>query len=437
MKPNPGRRAKNKLSTPSWVMFDFANSAYTTLVVTFIYGTYFVKSMATDEITGTALWSRGITITAISVALLSPVLGAIADQTGLRKFFLLISTLITITGSAMLYWFGPDQIFWALSVFVISNIAFELTNVFYNAFLPDIAPKKTIGRISGIGWGAGYIGGLMAMVIAMVGFVSPEVPWFGFSKEAGEHIRATNLLVAVWFALFSIPCFLFVNQSRPLKQTSVKNSIKNSLSDIAHTVGSLKKYREISLFLIARLVYNDGLVTIFAFGGIYAAGTFGFTFHEIMIFGIVINVCAGIGAFAMGVLDDIIGGKKTIQLSNMALALASLMAMFAPNRTWFWAAGILIGLFAGPNQSASRSLLARFVPPAKENQFFGFFAFSGKLTAFAGPLLLGVFTTMFNSQRAGIGVVVFFFIAGAVILNLVDEDAGIHQSVQVSKKSPE
>lgn len=412
----------------AWVLFDFANSAYTTLVVTFVYGTYFVKSIAPNEITGTALWSRGITITAISVALLSPILGAIADQANLRKTFLFFSTLITVIGSAMLFFFQPGQVFMALIFFVISNIAFELTNVFYNAFLPDIAPPKKIGSISGIGWGVGYIGGLLAMFIAMIGFISPEIPWFGLSKEAGEHIRATNLLVAIWFTLFSIPCFIFVNQTKDKKKTSVKTILNNSILEITTTFKELSNYREISLLLLARLFYNDGLVTIFAFGGIYAAGTFGFTFNEIMVFGIVINICAGVGALAMGFWDDKIGGKKIIQISNIALALASFIAVVSPDKTWFWVAAILIGIFAGPNQSASRSLLGRFVPHKKENQFFGFFAFSGKLTAFMGPLLLGLLTNLFESQRVGVSIVIFFFIVGALILHKVDESTGIRMA---------
>ncbi len=414
-----------KKEIAGWVMFDFANSAYTTLVVTFIYGTYFVKSIAPDEITGTALWSRGVTITALSVAVLSPVLGAAADQANLKKTFLFIFTVITVLSTAMLYFFTPGQVFAALAFFVISNIAFELTNVFYNAFLPDIAPPEKIGRISGIGWGTGYVGGLLAMIIAMMGFISPDVPWFGFSKEAGEHIRATNLLVAAWFALFSIPFFMLVHPTRKQSRFPVKKSIQTGLSDITTTFKQLRKFRQIAILLFARLIYNDGLVTIFAFGGIYAAGTFGFSFNEIMMFGIVINICAGIGAFAMGYFDDKMGGKVTIQVSNIALILASLTAVLAPTKAWFWAAGIMIGLFAGPNQSASRSLLGRFVPKEKESQFFGFFAFSGKLTAFSGPLLLGILTHVFQSQRAGVSVVILFFVIGALILHQVDEPEGI------------
>lgn len=434
MRVNVRHSKSNKKSIFSWVLFDFANSAYTTLVVTFIYGTYFVKAVAPDEIAGTALWSRGITITAISVALLSPILGAMADQGNLRKQFLFISTLITIFGSVMLNFALPGQVMTALVWFVVSNIAFELTNVFYNAFLPDIAPKEKIGRISGIGWGVGYIGGLMAMVIAMVGFVSPEIPWFGLSKEAGENIRATNLLVAVWFAVFSLPLFIFVRTDHRVKHVPIKHIAQNGITDLINTFKELKHYKEIVTLLVARLVYNDGLVTIFAFGGIYAAGTFGFTFNEIMIFGITINIAAGIGALIMGFFDDKIGGKKTIQISNIALAFAAFLAVVSPNKTIFWVAGILIGLSAGPNQSASRSLLGRFVPKKKENQFFGFFAFSGKLTAFMGPLFLGLLTKIFHSQRAGVSIVILFFVVGGLILSRVNEKDGIRFARQVEKE---
>ncbi|MDD9302513.1 MAG: MFS transporter [Desulfobacter sp.] len=421
---NSNRTSKKQIF--GWVMYDFANSAYTTLVVTFIYGTYFVSAIAPDKIYGTALWSRGVTITALLVAFLSPFLGAIADQGHLRKAFLFVSTLVCVAGTCLLYFVMPGQVYWALTWFILSNVAFELGMVFYNAFLPEVSTPKTIGRVSGVGWGIGYIGGMAAMFIAMAGFVSPEVPWFGFSKAAGENIRATNLLVGVWFAVFALPLFVFV-KSRPAlsKARGTLSLVRASFQDIKTTFHDIQDYKEIVTLLIARMIYNDGLVTIFAFGGIYAAGTFGFSFQEIMIFGIALNVAAGIGALIMGVFDDKPGGKKTIQISNIVLALAALLAVVAPGKSLFWVAGMVVGFFAGPNQSASRSLLGRFVPRDKENQFFGFFAFSGKLTAFLGPLLLGVLTQAFDSQRAGIAVVVLFFIIGGIILVFVDEEKGM------------
>jgi UMF1 family MFS transporter len=179
--------------------------------------------------------------------------------------------------------------------------------------------------------------------------------------------------------------------------------------------------------LLARLLYNDGLVTVFAFafGGIYAAGTFGFTIEEILIFGIVLNLTAGIGAFVCGFLDDALGGKRTIQLSLIGLILATLLAMLAPSRTWFWVAGIVIGICSGPNQSASRSLMGRFVPANKQNEFFGFFAFSGKATAFVGPFLLGRLTEAFDSQRIGVSIILVLFAAGALVLLRVNEREGM------------
>jgi UMF1 family MFS transporter len=350
----------------------------------------------------------------------------------LRKRFLLISTTVTVACTAALFWIEPGQVAQALFWFVVSNIAFEFSNVFYNAYLPDITTSKNIGRISGVGWGVGYMGGLAAMVVVLAGFIHPADPWFGVSTADGANIRAACLLVAVWFALFSIPLFLWVPGTRPLVRSGKIGIMKTGVADLKDTFRDIRRYREIVRLLVARVFYNDGLVTIFAFGGIYAAGTFGFSFQEIMIFGIVLNVAAGTGALIMGIFDDRLGGKTTIQISNGVLAMSVLMAVLAPDKTWFWVSGVLVGFFAGPNQSASRSLLGRFVPKEKENQFYGFFAFSGKLTAFLGPMLLGVLTQAFDSQRAGVAVVILFFIVGGLLLTRVDEARGIAAARQES-----
>jgi len=411
----------------SWSLYDFANSAFTTLIVTFIYSTYFTQAIAANEIEGTVLWSRAIYISAIIVAILSPVLGAVADNRGYRKRFLILFTLLAVVGSVGLFSPLPGQIYRALGWFVFANIAFELSLVFYNAYLPGISSGKNIGRISGYGWSFGYVGGLLAMVIAMIGFINPESPWFGLSKESGENIRATNVLVAVWYLVFSIPVFIFLkdgNGRDDRKQKMIRTNLKQAYKAFAEIV----KYRQVVRLLIARLIYNDGLITIFAFGGIYAAGTFGFSFQEIMIFGIVLNIAAGIGAFIMGYIDDRLGGKKSVQISLYALTLATLIALVAPNKTIFWIAGVIIGLFSGPNQSSSRSLIGRFIPANKENEFFGFFALSGKLTAFLGPLLLGLFTGWFQSQRAGIMIIAVFFIVGSLLLYTVNEKEGIEEA---------
>ena len=406
-------------------MYDFANSAFTTLVVTFIYATYFTEAIASDSTTGTSYWSLGVGISAILVAVVSPYAGAIADQGGYRKRFLLISTILGVAATVALFFPLPGQVWFAILVFVVGNFAFEIGLVFYNAFLPEIAPPDKIGRVSGFAWGLGYFGGLLCLVIALVAFVMPEEPMFGLTKENGENIRATNLLVAIWYGLFSIPTFLLVKETRKEKMSLSRELFQKATRQFVDTFHEIRKYRDIFRMLIARIFYNDGLVTIIAFGAIYAAGTFGFTTQQILIFGIVLNVCAGAGALAFGYLDDRIGGKTTIQITNIGLVAASFLAVLAPSAAWFWVAGVVVGLLMGPNQSASRSLMARFIPKDKENEFYGFFAFSGKATSFIGPILLGQFTRIFDSQRAGVSVVIILFVIGLIILQGVNEKQGI------------
>ena len=405
----------------SWCFYDFGNSAFTTLVITFIYSTYFTKAIAENEIDGTYLWSQAIAITAVIVSLLSPILGAIADKGGYRKIFLTLTTYMSIGATALLFFPIKGQILFALILVVIANVNFELGGVFYNAYLPEIVSRKKIGRISGIGWGAGYLGGLLAMLIAMVGFVSPDVPWFGLEIDTGEHIRATNILVAAWFFIFTLPAILYLKEKKVESANRIGIVVLNSIQALRKTFQEIKIYKNTVRFLISRLIYNDGLVTIFAFGAIYASGTFGFTFNEIMIFGIVLNIAAGSGAFLMGYIDDVIGGKLTIQISLIGLMIAVLLAVFANSKLLFWVSGIIVGLFAGPNQSASRSLMGRLTPPDKINEFYGFFAFSGKLTSFLGPMLLGIFTKYFSSQRYGVAVVFIFFFVGFLLMRNVNE----------------
>ena len=405
----------------SWCFYDFGNSAFTTLVITFIYSTYFTKAIAENEIDGTFLWSQAIAITAVIVSLLSPILGAIADKGGYRKIFLTLTTYMSIGATALLFFPIKGQILFALILVVIANVNFELGGVFYNAYLPEIVSRKKIGRISGIGWGAGYLGGLLAMLVAMIGFVSPDVPWFGLNIDTGEHIRATNILVAAWFFIFTLPAILYLKEKKVESANRIGIVVLNSIQALKKTFQEIKIYKNTVRFLISRLIYNDGLVTIFAFGAVYASGTFGFTFNEIMIFGIVLNIAAGLGAFLMGYIDDVIGGKLTIQISLIGLMIAVLLAVFANSKLLFWVSGIIVGLFAGPNQSASRSLMGRLTPPDKINEFYGFFAFSGKLTSFLGPMLLGIFTKYFSSQRYGVAVVFIFFFVGFLLMRNVNE----------------
>lgn len=421
----------------SWCLYDWANSAFTTLVVTFVYATYFTRAFAPDENAGTELWSRGIVISSLLIAGLSPILGAVADRGGARRRYLITATLVCVVATTLLTFItpgAPNAAVIALTVFVVANVAFEIGIVFYNAFLPSLVTPDRIGRVSGYGWGLGYFGGLACLVVGLLGFVGLiGDPWLNLSQENAFNVRATNLLVAGWLLVFSLPMFVFV---RDPVRAKTRLDLRGALEDLKRTAKQLGRFREVVKFLVARLIYNDGLITVFAFGGIYAAGTFGMTFTEVMVFGIVLNVAAGTGAMLFGMVDDRLGGKKTILLSLVALIAAALTAVLAPNRTWLWIGGIGIGIFAGPNQSASRSLMGRFVPERHQAEFFGFFAFSGKATAFLGPLLLGILSGAYG-QRAGVSTVMLFFLLGGILLMAVDERGGIEAARIADGRAPE
>jgi len=408
----------------AWISYDWAISAFNTLVGTFIYNAYFVRSFAPNEDVGTALWSRGVVASAILIAILSPILGAVADRSGRRRRYLILMTLACAGATALLTFVSPSDthaVLKALTIYVFANVAFEMATVLYNAFLPELVGEDRIGRVSGFGWGIGYIGGLVTMVAALLFFVRPELRLGFLPTTDGFHIRATNLLVAAWVVVFSLPMFLFVKERQ---ERSAKVDVAGAFRELRHTFAEVRRYREIVKFLAARLVYNDALVAVFVFGSIYAIGTFGFDEGEVLVFGIVLNVVAGLGALGFGFVDDRLGGKKTLLITLIGLCAATTLAVVAPNRTWFWIAGVLIGIFVGPNQSASRSLMGRLVPEKHKGEFFGFFAFSGKVTSFMGPMLIGALVIPFG-QRVAVSSLLLFFIVGGLILLTVDEKAGI------------
>ncbi len=422
----------------SWCLYDWANSAFTTLVVTFVYATYFSQTFAEDADRGTALWSRGITISSLIIAIISPLLGAMADRSGLRRRFLAAATLVSVAATAWLTFIVPgtgNAVLSALTLFVIANVGFEVGMVFYNAFLPQLSTPRMIGRISGYAWGLGYAGGLVCLVVALLGLIGlgEGAPWFPLSTEDGFNVRASNLLVAGWFLVFSLPALILLrDEATPRSDASTPGaiaSVRGAFRDLGRTLTRIRDFRDIVRFLIARLIYNDGLITVFAFGGVYAAGTFGMDTAEVIVFGIALNVAAGLGAFLFGLVDDRLGGRTTVLWSLVGLFVCSLVAVAAPNKAWFWGAALVLGLFMGPNQSASRSLMGRFAPKRYESEFFGFFAFSGKATAFLGPLLLGLITAGYG-QRAGIGVVLVFFLVGGLLLLRVDEARGIERAAR-------
>jgi len=413
---------EQKRSLFSWCLYDWANSAYPTLITTFVFATYFTQAIAETPERGTGQLALALGIGGIIVALTSPVLGAIADRVGTRKPWIAVFTAFCVVSTAML-WYAkpePDYVVWALVCLVVSSVTFEFGGVFYNAMLPELAPAAMIGRISGWGWGLGYAGGLLCLVVALIGFVQTDTPWFGVGVVEAANIRATAVLAAAWFAVFALP-LLFFSKDRPSNAVSLGTAIRDGISVLAQTAKTAGDFSSIVRFLIARMIYTDGLSTLFAFGGVYAGNSFGMELAEVIQFGIALNVTAGLGAVMFAFADDRIGAKRVIIISLIALIFFCGALLVVESKLLFWLFGLGLGIFVGPAQAASRSMMVRLAPEEMHAEMFGLFAFSGKVTAFLGPFILGLVTVAFDSQRAGMATIVVFLLVGLLLLLPVKE----------------
>ncbi|MEE8189167.1 MAG: MFS transporter [Kiloniellales bacterium] len=410
-------RAMGRRAVIAWCFYDWANSAYPTVVVTFVFAAYFTTAIAADPETGTGLWGLTLALSGLGVALLAPILGAVADQGGRRKPWLGGFTILLVILAAALWLVEPDPSFalMALVIVALGNAAFELGQVFYNAMLPEMATPARLGRISGWGWSLGYAGGLLSLVLCLVLFVRPEVPLFGLDREAAEQVRIIGPFVALWVAVFALPLFLFTPDT-PASGLGAGEALRRGLRTLIKTLRELPRHGQIGRFLLARMIYTDGLNTLFAFGGIYAAGTFKMSFEEILIFGILLNITAGLGAFGFAWVDDLFGAKRTIVIALVALIVLSGLILLVDSKIWFTAIGCAIGVFIGPAQAASRSLMARLAPAEIRTELFGLYALSGKATAFLGPALVGWVTVWADSQRAGMATILIFYVVGLLLL---------------------
>jgi len=403
-----------------WRLFDWANSPFPTVIVTFVFSAYYAKAVADDAATGQSWWSAAMTVSALLIALLSPPLGAIADQTGRRKPWLAGATAVAAVAAGAL-WFvapGPEWLLMGAAIVVVANVGFEIGMVFYNAMLPDLAPPNRVGRISGEAWALGYAGGLCCLLIALFGFVEADPAPFGLDKGQAEHVRAVAILVAIWIALFSIPTFL-LTPDRPATGRPIGEAARLGMAQLGRTLRDIRRHKEVAKFLLARLFYVDGMNTLFAFGGVYAAGTFDMSVSEIIQFGIALNVAAGLGAWVFGHIDDRVGPKRVVLWAILGMLAMSAPLLVVEGKLWFWVFALPLGLFFGPAQTASRSLMARMAPPGMATEMFGLFALSGKATAFLGPALVFLATTATGSQRLGMAPIALLLLIGAALLLMV------------------
>jgi UMF1 family MFS transporter len=432
----------------SWIFFDWAAQPYFTLITTFVFAPYFATHVASDPATGQSLWGFATAAAGIVIALMSPVLGAIADASGRRKPWIAGFGALLVIGSSLM-WFGKpgdvDIIPPLLLAFSIATIGAEFATVFNNAMMPTLVPPDRIGRLSGTGWATGYVGGILSLILVL-GFLAanPESgrtlfglkPLFGLDPVSHQGDRISGPLTGVWFVIFVLPMFL-LTPDYPAKRP-VRQALREGLIELKQTLSELPRRKSLAAFLLANMVYTDGLVSLFAFGGIYAAGSFGWDTIRIGTFGIILAIAGTFGAWLGGKLDDKLGPKRVIAGSMMIL-LASIIAILLvnkdsilfikvappePNGALFAAAaertylflGCLIGAAGGPLQAASRSLLIHMAPKDRIAQYFGLFALTGKVTSFVGPLLIGIVTAVTNSQKAGMATIVLFFVAGLALL---------------------
>jgi MFS transporter, UMF1 family len=408
----------------AWCLFDWANSAFPTVITTFVFAAYFTQGVAPDPELATTLWGQAIGGAGLIVALVSPFLGSLADRGGARKPWLALFAALCILATAALWYVRPraEDVPLALLLVGVASIAFELTMVFYNAMLPDLAPAERIGRVSGWGWGLGYAGGLGCLLLCLFGFVQADPPPFGLDKAAAEHVRATAPVVAVWFAVFALPLFLLAPDRRRA-EAPFATLLREGWTTLARTLRDARRHANVARFLLASLLYLNGLTTLFAFGGIYAAGSFGMTTAEIIRFGIALNVTAGLGAAGFAWLDDWVGARRTILVALAGLVLAGAAILLVRSVAAFWACSLLLGIFIGPAQAAGRSLMARLAPEGMEAEMFGLYALAGKATNFLGPVTLGWATYLAGSQRVGMSTILVFLGAGLVLLLFVREPA--------------
>lgn len=440
----------------SWMLFDWAAQPYYTLVQTFLFAPYFVNAVAENAVTGQSLWGYAAAVAGLLIAILSPFLGAMADGRGRRKPWMMGLALIFLAGLSTLWLATPGASTGTITVvlagFIVATLAAELMGVFSNSIMTGLVPKDELGRLSGTGWAVGYFGGLASLAL-VAGFLVPLPgeaktllgldPLLQLNSAERQGDRITGPIAALWFALFIIPFFLFVPDKRPAVRSAADR--KSAGAELWDTIKTLPSMPSLLIFLIARMLYTDGLTAIFTFGGIYGASVFAWGPLELGIFGIVLTLVGAFGALIGGRLDDMLG-PKTVIITALLILLVGALGILSVDKTHVLyatevaakAAGskpfssigeqvflffaVVVGLVAAPVQAASRSLLARLAPAEKMTQFFGLFAFSGKVTAFLVPFLVAIVTQQSGSQRIGMSAVLAFLIIGAAMMLFVRTD---------------
>lgn len=421
-----------------WAMYDFANSAFATTILAVIFNHYFATVVAGGEkgveilgfrLHGASFFTFSVSLSMLISALLAPFLGAVADTSASKKRFLMLFCYMALLFTGLLYFVREGNYWRGAIFFIIANIGFAGGNVYYNAFLPEISNDQNIGRISGFGWALGYIGGGALLAINLVMLQYPGL--LGF-PEGTFSVQDCFLSVSFWWFVFSLPTFLFLKERAVRVPLAPGRSyLKEGYNRLRHTFGRIQSFRELTKFLIAYLIYNEGIETVIVMASIFGADVLKMETGEIILFFLMVQGIAFLGSLVFGFLADAIGNKRTIMLSlviwSLIIIWAFQLGIIWDPKTEYWILGLFTGVVLGGSQAASRSLQGIFTPEANSAEFFAFYGVSGKFASILGPLIYGILIAITGSVQSGILSVLLFFVAGGILLLTVNEKKGMEE----------
>ena len=415
---------KNSLKVRfSWCLYDWANSAWSAIIITFIFSRYFVEVLSPNQDLGTLYWTWTIGISSLIAAFLSPIIGSISDQSKKSKTWLIITTIIYALISISFWFAKPNGIdfYFIIFLILIGNITYEISQIFYNGQLKIITTEDKFAKLSGFAWGLGYVGTVVIFLLYYILFLLPENSLFGLDQSLYENIRISFPITGLWILIFSLPLFITYKEIGS-KKINNDSTIKKSFNQLIKTFKELKKIKNLIWFLIARLFYMDGINAIFAVAAIYATLVFGMTTTDIIMLGVGTNIAAGLGSWVFSFIEKKYGSKNVIVFSLICIFIISLIILFINEKNIFTILAIMLSAFFGPIQSASRVYYSKKIPDEKKYEFFGFYSFSGKVTSFIGPVIFGSVSYIFSSPKIGMASLLILFILGFIVLINVEND---------------
>ncbi len=401
-------------------LYDFANSSYTAVIITFVISTYFAKQIVGDVQLGAAYWQWTAGICGILIALTGPFLGNLADKKKNGQiYYLQIFTYLCIFITCLFWFSKPNSnfILYTLIIFLLSNFCYEISLIFYNSLLKKISSEKDIGTTSGIGFGLGYLGTIPILLLVLYVFILPEKAPLGLDKSNFENVRFVSFVVAAWFLFFALPMIIYFKKNIFIQANEDQSSTLKKMKEILWD----QKLTVVGKFLIARMIYADALIVLISGGGVYAMGVFGYTFEEIIKLAISANIVALFGVLIGGYLNDKFSSKSIILVCIIALIGSVIYtSLIAQTKLQFFVSVMVVSIFLGTIQSASRVMMSNLLKDNNLGKGFGLFAFSGRITSFIGPLLVGTMTFFF-SQRIGLLSCSLLFIIGFVLMLKVED----------------